>query len=293
MSNQRNTKTPALSHEQAMDLMAAWKEPPFLTLPWHETLRLRMSQALRGESSFAVVGAPGTGKSEAVRRTIRRIERELWEAASGGSALEVRSSPVLLYTGSKAEGSKTSLINLLEMARGGLTMTTSEIRRHSPSSLLTAIVSELREREIRLVCTDEAQMMNETNLDLLRQVVDRGRDEGHPVCLGLIGTPDLMRNLERIQQAGQRVAWDIRAHPLSLADFREFLPGFHPLLPSVMEEVGTKKWTPLIARLHMHTLGKFRRIKDMLQGANAVALKLNQPLDAEILEGSATDLARE
>lgn len=279
--------------DDALEVMAAWTEPRFLRLPWHRTLELRLQQASRGESSLAVIGEQGTGKTQAVKRFLPRVGSDSGEAIRGLWDGNVPGSPCFFLTMSRADGKKTALVNLLEGLRDGIPITASELRRFSPSALLDLIVSECRERGHRIICLDEAQMMDANNLDQIRLLTDRSTDTGYTVRMCLVGTGSLAEGLSRIGQRGQRVAWEIHVKPLQLAEFHKNFTGFHPLLGEIEASMEGKDWRALVRHLHQRTRGKLRRIKDLLQGANALGLQLNEPLNADHLSHTANDLPPE
>jgi hypothetical protein len=283
----------SLKPDDALEVMAAWTEPRFLRLPWHRTLELRLKQAARGESSLAVIGDQGTGKTQAVKRFLPEVGLDDEGAIRGPWDGNVPGSPCFFLTMSRADGRKTALVNVLEGLREGIPVSASELRRFSPSVLLDQVVGECRDRGHRLICLDEAQMMDASNLDQVRLLTDRSTDAGYPIRMCLVGTGSLAETLSRIGQRGQRVAWEIHVKPLQLAEFHKNFTGFHPLLGDVEASMEGKDWRALVRHLYQRTRGKLRRIKDLLQGANALGLQLNEPLDADHLTRTANDLPPE
>jgi DNA transposition AAA+ family ATPase len=171
------------------------------------------------------------------------------------------------------------------VSAGGLRATSLQLIEH--------IAAECKHRGLSLICVDEAQMLSAANLELLRQVPDKARAEGHPLGLLVAGSEELRDTLVSIQQLGQRFASEIRMHPLSDHDFTKHWTGLHPHLPPMRAGMAKRDWTRLEAHVRTAVAGKMRRLAFLLENANALALQWNRPVDEAILRAAASRLAPE
>jgi DNA transposition AAA+ family ATPase len=291
MSTTKANNPEPLSDQDALDLMKTWTGPRFLKRPWYHLATLRMRDALKGGQNVVIVGDPGTGKTMGVKRVIRTLTEEM-EGVPENSVLEPVDSPIIHFSGSQAQGTKTALMDVLHALRG-IAMSNSQKRQYSPMGAVSLIIDEMRERGVRLLCIDEAQMMDKRNAELVRQIPDSGDDVGYPVRLCLVGTAGIKGVLSATGQRGQRFPWEIEVRPLSKKELQESLTGLHPLLLDVQASMSPREWERLLSYLYDRTRGNLRRLASVIQGANSVGVALGQPLNAEYLRRSADDLAPE
>ena len=301
MADGRETSKGAGDSQGPLSIMGEWKHPRFLRRKWHGILLFRIECALgraRSGSSLAppgnvlVVGSPGTGKTEGLKWALGQVRHgRLDDTSRGGSVLDAPPDPVVSFLCSRGEGKTTTLEDVLEVVRGSGPMSISEKRRFKPRALQEAIIEELREEHVRLLCIDEAQLIDEKNLELLRQIPDFGDEVGHPVRLCLVGTGELQQKLVAIGQLGQRFSTITLVDPLGFQEFRKEFTGLHPLLPKVREEATDKDWRRLERLIFDRTRGNIRQIVEVVMSANEAALKKGQPLTTRHLTGAVNDLA--
>lgn len=282
--------TPSLERrlsEEELEALRGWS-PEFLCLPVHNEILHQMRLAMDGVESTAVLGARGVGKSYTLRTLAKLIEDHEVERALDDPGYAPRR--VVVYEASVARGAKTALIDLYEELVGRLSST---LRRSSPRRLVEDIAWELQAQRICLVCVDEAQMIDATNLDQLRQVLDATAKLGHPFGFIFAGSEELRASLIAIKQLGQRVSAEVTVPPITANEIAPFLPDFHPHLASLKETLPKSEWNALEREIFRVALGKFRRLRVVLANANALAIQMRRPIDAEILRLSIHKLADE
>ena len=196
------------------DERAALEEwsPGFLGMPVHRELEHQMELCRKGIEDAIVVGPRGVGKTEAVKRFCDRMR-------AGRSATDDRRSvppagggPVLRsLAGHRAQdGSPRPVQGAVRRRRRGWALDSSR-----PPVCRDHIADEVQRRNVRLICIDEAQLIDAANLDLLRQVPDAARSRGHVMGLMLIGNEELRDSLVAIRQMGQRFSAEVKFHRIS------------------------------------------------------------------------------
>lgn len=274
--------------EPTMQALRDWK-PGFLELPVHRKLQHQVTVTMEGIEDAVVIGALGVGKSRSVERECKRImEAEAIKTIDDPSHLPVE---VIHYEASKAIGPKTALLDLYE----GLFGSGSRVgaRFQTPANLRAHIANEIIHRNIRLICIDEAQLISPDNLDLLRQVPDAVRANGHAMGLILIGTVTLRDSLVAIRQMGQRFSGEVVFKPISRSELAPHLACFHPHLPALKEDMGARNWAALEELLFRKVNGSFRRVVRVLENANQLVLKYDRAMDEKILRAAIDKLAAE
>jgi hypothetical protein len=262
--------------------------PGFFVLPEHSALEFEMRLCLKGLASAAVIGPRGVGKTYSVEHFVALLQREEDERAQAGET----SRGILHYEASAATGTKTALIDLLKVVTKR-TLSAGARRAQTPMFLIDRVARALMERQIHLVCIDEAQMIDPTNLDLLRQVPDQARRLGHPMGILYIGSEELHDRLVRIQQLGERIGTEIHLPRIEQATIAPHLAGFHSDLGPLQASLPKRAWRSLEADLFRAVCGKWRRLTTILTNADEMSRSLGRPIDEPILRAAIDKLAPE
>lgn len=196
---------------------------------------------------------------------------------------------ILQYQSSKANGSKTALVDLLRAL--DVEVTGYQIRSWTPTDFVERTLQQLRKRGVHVVCIDEAQKIDPDNLELLRHVYDLGTRKGHPVCLVLVGEHALLDNLRATGQLGQRFMRKVE-FPRFKRLTSDLYP-WHPQLARLKDRLAAKEWRAVAQRIIGASNGTFRRLEAILEEANDLALKLDQPFDEELIDMVLSSLAEE
>lgn len=297
--NENGSIGPKLTSDQRAELNC-WS-PPWYSMPVHAEIEYQVTRALNGKENSIVVGTRGVGKSETVRSAIHNAEAaELERVAniqSGQPDAGSTSAPaapaypraILYYEASESSGSKTALRDMLKQLKRRVTP--SEVRNWTPGDFVEQTFKQLKRRNTHLVCIDEAQFINTENLELVRQVSDLARVNSFPVGIMLVGDHRLRDRLGATGQLGQRYT--------GLVEFPRFetLMGevelWHPHLQVLKKRLKARKWRVLTHSLTVAANGSFRRLVAVLENANALALRLDCPLDEEVLSMAIDKLAPE
>jgi type II secretory pathway predicted ATPase ExeA len=234
------------------------------------------------------LGPRGVGKTHSIEHVVALLEKEEDERAQAGE------SPrrILHYEASAATGSKTALIDLLKVVTKR-TLSIGARRAQTAMFLIDRAARALMERQIHLVCIDEAQMIDPANLDLLRQIPDRARKLGHAMGIIYIGSEELHDRLVRIQQLGQRIGTVINLPRIEQATLAPHLAGFHPDLGALKPTLPKRAWRSLEADLFRAVNGKWRRLNTILTNADEMSRFLDRPIDEAILRAAIEKLAAE
>lgn len=280
----------ALSADELL-WMRQWRELDFLTLEVHEEVEHEIRICMNGIEHAIIVGERGLGKSKAVQVLCDKIEQaEMELAMTPGSTHRPRR--ILRYNSSRAQGTKTALLDLWTQAAEGAPSAGMQ-KRSSPSLIIQEIVHALEMRNVALIVIDEAQMISPDNLDLLRQVPDAAKARGYALGMILIGSDELRASMVAIKQLGQRFATELRFLPLSSEDWAKYWSTFHPHLGELKTHLPAPEWKALTGEVFRVTSGKFRRIEKVLLNANELALSWKRPIDPEILRFALDKLAAE
>lgn len=286
MSNQK-AHSEQLTADELAELRDWQNQERFFELPIHAEIEYQLKACMDGIESAILVGPLGVGKSFSVKMLTKRIQQQ--ELADNP---EEEPGEVILYEASRANGTKTALTDFLE---AGLEQPLSAYtkRSQSPKNLIDRIAEELKERDARLVCIDEAQFIDSDNLDLLRQIPDRAHALEHNVRLFLIGTYGLLDKLSPTGQIGQRFSAKIRFPCFTRREVGPHLPSFHPHLPRLRDSLTKSEWAALEQAIFRASNRKFRRLAVVLENANALAIRFNRRIDREIIEFAIDKLAAE
>jgi type II secretory pathway predicted ATPase ExeA len=282
------TMTSKVEGDPPPPLLPGWK-PMFFSLDVHAQLLYQMRLSMNGVESAVVIGRRGVGKTYSVHHMIESLETEEETNTGGGAGSEPRR--ILYYESSDSRGTKTGLIDLIEVLSGPLAPGTR--RSVTPRALIELIATELKLQGIGLVCIDEAQKIDGHNLDQLRQVPDQCERIGHPMGLVLIGSDELRQSLAKIRQLGQRFSAEIHIPRLQASILAPHLSGFHPHLDPLRKVIGEKRWAVLRDEVIDATGGSFRRLRLLLINANQLSLHFRRAVDEDIVRLAVKKLAPE
>jgi DNA transposition AAA+ family ATPase len=240
---------------------------PFLELPVHTQLSHEFRRVLAGKASIIVIGGKGTGKSESVHREVRQFRQEqLKENLRDPEYVQVK---IVEWEASKCEGTKTSLVSLY----GSLSSEShSVLNREQPRSLIQKIATHFHEENVHMLCVDEAQMIDASNLDLLRQVIDFTRTPAFPFGMILIGTPDLRAALSANQELGQRFGNEVSMRVLTRQELAQHLPDLHPGFKALKGRLPMGQWNETVESIFKATRGSFRPLRNVIESATDFAL---------------------
>lgn len=263
--------------------------PGLLGMPVHRELEHQMEVCRKGIEDAIVIGPGGVGKTEMVKRFCNRMrEEEARRTIEDPSHLPAE---VLYYEASRATGPKTGLLDLYKALFGGASRVGA--RFQTPASLRDHIADELQRRNVRLICIDEAQLVDAANLDLLRQVPDAARSRGHAMGLMLIGNEELRDSLVAIRQMGQRFSAEVQFHRISRKSVGPHFTGFHPHLPALKDSLKDAAWRSLEEEVFRRVNGSFRRLEKLVLNANELVLKFDRRMDEKIVRLAIGKLALE
>lgn len=262
----------------------------FFAMPVHDELEHQLQLGIKGVEHTAVFGDRGVGKSYSIDRFCNRIRnREADAMLDDPTHMPVE---VIYYESSPANGPKTGLMDLYQRLFGGDSRVGA--RFQSPTSLRDHIAAEVRRRNVRLICIDEAQMINSDNLDILRQVPDAAlRNEQHVVGMMLIGDENLRDSLVEIRQLGQRFSGQVKFPQISRRELSAHWIGFHPHLTPLKEDLDGTDWRALEGDFFRTVNGSMRRLQRILENANELCLKWNRQLDEFVLRVAVEKIAGE
>lgn len=262
---------------------------PVVDLKVHSEIDHQMRLAMDGIESSAVIGEKGTGKSVAIRVLSDQIEREEILTPTGRNGAARR---IYRFVASDATGVKTLLRDLyFEMTT--INLSGGAGRATTPRDLAELVTSYCIEKHIHLIVVDEAQKVDERNLDQLREVPDRAGDKGHTMGLLLVGNPRLRRTLAKTGELGQRIATVVAMPLIDRTFIRERLPELSPELDHLRGELGKKQWASLEELLDRKVDGKIRRLTTILANAAVLSRRLGRPVDAVILRTAIDKLSPE
>lgn len=271
--------------------MRTWRELDFLPLEIHDELEHQVRVCMSGNENAIVVGEGGLGKSRSVQLICDRIEQEEMDLGmTPGSGHKPRR--ILRYEASRAQGTKTALLDLWTQAAEGAPSAGMQ-KRSSPHLIIQEIVQALEMRNVALIVIDEAQMIAPDNLDLLRQVPDAARAKGYSLGMLLIGSPALRSALAGLRHLGQRFSAELTFQPLSNEQWTQHASSFHPHLAELESALPGPEWKALMGEIWRSTGGKLRRIEKVMINANTLALSWKRPIDPEILRFALDKLAAE
>jgi DNA transposition AAA+ family ATPase len=260
---------------------------PMVELKVDAEIDFQARLAMEGVEGAAIVGAKGTGKTEAVKRVIGRISREEMLKTAGEPVGEI-----VLVTASDATGAKTLIVDVYnELMKTRLTA--SAVRGMSTKDLVDAVASHCASNSINLLVIDEAQKANAHNLDQVREIPDRARDHGHVMGIMVIGNPELRNALAACGELGQRIGTVIVMPFIDRAFIDEHLEALHPGLAALRAKIGRRAWAPLEEQLMRKVDGKLRRLATILANVSVMMDRLQRPADAEILGVAIKKLAEE
>jgi type II secretory pathway predicted ATPase ExeA len=271
--------------------MRDWRGLDFLSLEIHAELEHQVRVCMNGDENAIVVGEGGLGKSRSVQVICDKLEGEEVELSirTDGAHQPRR---ILRYDASRAQGTKTALLDLWARAIEGVPSAGMQ-RRSSPHLIIQEIVQTLEMRNVALIVVDEAQMIAPDNLDLLRQVPDAAKARAYHLSLVLIGSPALRAALVATKHLGQRFSAELNFQPLTNAQWTQHASGFHPHLREMKSALPSTEWQALMGEIWRATSGKFRRIEKVMINANTLALSWKRPVDPEILRFALDKLAGE
>lgn len=270
-------------------LLPHWT-PPALRLPLLNDVRHQLRLAARGVESTVIEGTKGAGKTHAVRRAL--VEWEAEEAAREDfDPLRESCACGLWLDASDAQGSKTALLDLHTtlVGRGGTRMR----QVYTPLDFIRVCAHELQQRNIRVLVVDEAQKINASNMDQLRQVIDLTQQHAHPFGILFVGTPPLRRTLAATGELGQRISGMITVARLELTDIETHLESLHPHLSLVRAELGTVGWRQLAQEVHQCSRGSLRRLVRIVEKAHALSLHAQQPITHDFVQLAMNRMAPE
>jgi Cdc6-like AAA superfamily ATPase len=259
-------------------------EPTFYQLRVHAEIEHQMRLAMKGVESTLITGPRGVGKTYSVQRLLQKVQAS--EAAMTDSLADLPRSGCY-FQASECKGTKTVLIDL-KQALTGREVSAGARRAHTPAQLIEQIVTELMAQRIHILVIDEAQLINPSNLEMLRQIPDAAAERQHP--MGIVYTGN---SLVQIGQLGQRIGTEIQMLPMSAKDLRDNVEGFHPGLRAVKEALPVNQWERLTKSLADVTGGNFRRFTTVLRNADELAQQLARPIDEAILKVAISKLAAE
>ncbi len=265
------------------------------SMPWvefnvHKLIRHQVRLAADGVESSVITGPKGTGKTSSVRRALRQFAKEeAGRCDRGGTATPIRRSKY--YIAGTADGRKTALRDLL--AELGRHVSPGQGRHWSVRDYLEAAVADLKgpagNRNIRVVCIDEADRINAANLDDLRKILDVAERDGYPLGMILIGNDTVATSLARNAELGQRFSAAINVRRFDRDEVRPLLAGLHPGLGILSHQAG---WEDLVEEILDAAQGSMRRLERILENATVFALSKDGPFDEAAIEFALKKLAQ-
>lgn len=264
-----------------------WDGRAYLRFPIHYEIRDALEAAASGLTNVLIHGRAGVGKTTAVREEMAELRTRAMANDPGGYSERT----YVHLTASRAEGTKTALQDIhREIADHVLS---AHAQKHtSPRAFVDQIAEAMITNGTRLLCIDEAQMIDERNLDLVRQIPDITAEKNHPLGLILVGTPPLRNALANIGQLGQRFGREIPFPEMKRSEITKYLET-HPALADLKATLEAKAWKGIAREILDTAQGTFRRLTLILSSIERVSDKLSRPVDREVVRLALGSIADE
>lgn len=197
---------------------------------------------------WAITGGPGYGKTRAVNHYVKQQNPQSHTGFPSCIKIVVPPKPT------PRKLTKSILTTMNEKPRG-----------ENASELADQVKEILSRHDINLLIFDESNRLNASSFDMLRDIHDQTRRS-----MVLVGTPDIMRIIERYEQFNSRVAIEIEFRPLELDELiSHFLP--HLLYSKWKFNPDSAKDQELAEYIWQHTSPSLRRLDNWIIIANAIA----------------------
>jgi type II secretory pathway predicted ATPase ExeA len=253
---------------------------PRIDFPIHADIRYQLQRGLEGAEHTLLIGPPGAGKTDAVASQLEDLTASAMDRVLDDPNAQVPS--FLSYTSSTAVGPKTGLVDLATHLMPSLSPGVK--RRSTPTYLVQLCADECRARGIRLLVIDEAHRIGAEQLDQLRQVSDYTAERlKYPLAFFLIGNEPLRSSLAEIKQLGQRFSAVISMTRCQPSDIAPYWADMHPHVARLKKTATAADWRVLTDEVLGCVRGSLRRLGRGLENANALALHLDQPIEADLL----------
>lgn len=220
---------------------------PQVTLPSNERALALAKECVELQCLGAISGKPGTGKTVALQTIVARYP---------GLALP---GQCLYYRAYSAEGGTRAVRDLLE----GLGVRPTLVPPAAPLQLVVkAALRELRAREIRLLCVDEADSYTSDSLRGFISLYDAALQGGHPISAILAGTQEVSKWLADVAAGLSRTVrveeFTALTPELSLGVLKKWDPRFGDLATELA--AGSKDARRTASAITRITGGNLRRL---------------------------------
>lgn len=262
---------------------------PWITLPIHELVLHHVYQVAAGLQNLVITGPKGVGKSQTVVWALQKFgeeEKKRPEVETG----EVHPRSWVRYASGTADGRKTALRDLL--AELGNQVSSAQSKHLTVRDFTRSAIDELKgpagERNARIVCIDEADRIDASNLEDLRQVIDEGEAREYPIGMILIGTGEVAERLRENRELGQRFSLKVAFEPFKAAHLKALLPDLHPDLAALSQETG---WNEIADQMLRVANGRMRRLERFIHLADGFARRKKTAMDANAIKFAEQTLA--
>ena len=243
--------------------------PPtwWIPMPIHDLILHYLSAVADGHQNLVITGPKGVGKTEAVRWAMGEFSQQ----ETSRPEVENGQAPKrewLYFASGEADGRKTALRDLLSAL--GHRVGSAQTKHLTVRDFTALAVDQLRgtvgERNIRIVCIDEADRIDASNLNDLRQVIDEAERQRYPLGMILIGNGRVLKHLKTNEELGQRFSIALEFSTFKEQEIRAALPALHPDLTKLSE---TPDWAALVELILDSAQGSIRRLERLLKLAHS------------------------
>lgn len=244
---------------------------PFIELPDHKLLRMRLEHTWHLQHGLLVSGMFGVGKSFGVGSILNGIQAAC--LATAGAAAASRWCHVQMAAETSPKAALVSVLSALAGSKHGI----NYYKSMTVLQVADRVVNECRDGAVSVLVIDEADRLSKDQFYELLQVPDRARMAGWPLGLVVIGTDRVRQVAVETGQFGQRIAAEHHMVRLTGAQVEEALVRLLPATTAVQAaghwqsaDGREHTWPSLCKRIDLHCNGLWRPLTTLLTTAQEV-----------------------
>lgn len=234
----------------------------------HSTRMWEVVDTVRSQKCLGLVcGVPGVGKTLTGRRY---VDWQKWERDYQGVLPETwLSRKAARYMGAHAAATPKTLIRELCRTLG------QEVNLHARWAAVSRAWADVKANGVDSLIVDEADRLDDVGLEVLRDLYDRAG-----VSVIIMGTPKLVRRVERLPQLYSRIGFHYAYPPLTVGETADFIAravtdwNDPQIGPRFRERQEQRKWTveegAAIEVVHRLTAGIPREIRRVMEQVDRI-----------------------